>query len=64
MSETILIWLENLYLDAITEAEVALSNERLWEKGYTGKDPNPHTENIITLVEYIGVLEEKLEELE
>lgn len=64
MSETIVIWLERLYLDALEEAEITLANERLWEKGYAGSAPNPHTENIITLVEYIGVLEEKLDELQ
>lgn len=49
-------WLNNLYTEAIEEAEQSLSNERLWEKGYDGEDANPHTENIETLNQYISVL--------
>lgn len=49
-------WLNNLYTEAIEEAEQSLSNERLWEKGYDGEDTNPHTENIETLNQYISVL--------
>lgn len=38
----------------ITEIEGTISNERLWEKGYDGKEPiNPHSQNIITLTEYL-----------
>lgn len=49
-------WLNNLYTEAIEEAEQSLSNERIWEKGYDGEDTNPHTENIETLNQYISVL--------
>lgn len=55
INETIQEWLNNLYTEAIEEAEQSLSNERLWEKGYDGED-NPHTENIKTLEQYISVL--------
>lgn len=63
MNETIKIWLENLYADAIEEAKGTIENERIWELGYDGDEPNPHTENIEVLEEYIATLEEKLEEL-
>lgn len=63
MHETIKIWLENLYANAIKEARGTIKNERMWEVGYDGEEPNPHTENIEVLGEYIDVLKEKLEEL-
>lgn len=64
MNETVAIWLSNLYEDAIAEAKASIKNEHIWELGYDGEEPNPHTENIELLKEYIEVLEEKLEELE
>lgn len=65
MSETVKIWLEELYKKEIKEVEEAIKNEHLWELGYDGDEPiNPHTENIIVLREYIEVLENRLEELE
>ena len=64
MNETVKIWLEELYKNVIEEAKVTISNEHLWELGYDGNEPvNPHTENIIALIEYIKVLEAKLAEL-
>lgn len=63
MNETIRIWLENLYQNEIEEIKGAISNERIWERGYYGEEPNPHTENIEVLTEYLETLEEKLEEL-
>lgn len=48
----------------IEDAKGTISNEHIWELGYDGNEPlNPHTENIAVLMEYIEVLEEKLEEL-
>jgi hypothetical protein len=48
----------------IEDAKGTISNEHMWELGYDGNLPfNPHTENIAVLMEYIEVLEEKLEEL-
>ena len=64
MSEIVRIWLENLYNDALVEANGAIENEHLWELGYDGDEPNPHTENIENLKEYISILEEKLYELD
>lgn len=64
MNELVKIWLEELYTNAIEETKDTIKNERMWELGYNGKEPvNPHTENIRVLEEYIGVLEEKLQEL-
>ena len=68
MNETVKIWLEELgnptkeeIKAEIEEIKGTISNERLWEKGYDGKKPfNPHTENIMTLMEYLEVLEEML----
>ena len=64
MNEMVKIWLEELYKKEIEDAKGTISNEHLWELGYDGNGPvNPHTENIAVLMEYIEVLEEKLEEL-
>ncbi len=56
LNPTVQEWLNNLYTEAIEEAEQSLSNERLWEKGYDGEEDNPHTENIETIQQYISVL--------
>ena len=63
MNKTVKFWLENLYRDAIEKARGTISNEHLWELGYDGEEPNPHSGNIVLLHEYIDVLEEKLSEL-
>ena len=45
----------------IEEIKGSLSNERLWEKGYDGDESfNPHTESIMTLEEYLKLLEEHI----
>lgn len=54
--EVIGTWLERLYDEAISEAKADIANERLWELGYTGEEPNPHTQNITTKTKYIEVL--------
>lgn len=63
MNETVRFWLENLYKDAIKQAEGTIDNERIWELGYDGEEPNPHTGNIEILAEYIDVLNGKIKEL-
>lgn len=63
MNEMVKFWFENLYKNEIKNAKGTISNEHLWELGYDGEEPNPHTGNIEILHEYIEALEEKLEEL-
>jgi hypothetical protein len=63
MNETVKTWFEELYKNEIEEIKGTISNEHLWELGYDGEEPNPHTENIEVLEEYLERLEEKLEEL-
>lgn len=63
MDETIKIWLKRLYKKEIAEIEGTIENERLWELGYNGKAPNPHTYNIVVLNEYIEILKERINEL-
>lgn len=67
MNETVKIWLEELdnstkekIKTEIEEVKGTISNEHLWELGYDGQEPNPHTENIMVLMEYLEVLEEML----
>lgn len=56
LDPTVQEWLNNLYTEAIEEAEQTIRNERIWERDYDGEDTNPHTENIETLNQYISVL--------
>ena len=63
MNETVKIWLEELYTKEVEEVKGTIENEHLWELGYDGDEPNPHTENIEVLEEYLEYLEEKLKEL-
>ena len=62
-SETIKFWLEQLYDQEIKGAYGTISNEHIWEIGYDGEEPNPHTENIKQLQEYIRVLDKLKGEL-
>lgn len=64
MRETVKIWLIHLYEKEIIESRDTLSNEHIWELGYDGEEPNPHTNNIADIQEYITVLEEKIRELQ
>lgn len=41
----------------IREVQGTISNERIWELGYNGKEPNPHTQNIALLLVKLGRLE-------
>lgn len=58
MNEIIKEWLKQLYEQAIADAKINISNNHLWELGYNGEEPNPHTEAIELLKEYIEVLKE------
>ena len=63
MNETVRIWFEELYIKEIEEVKGTIKNEHIWELSYDGEEPNPHTENIEVLEEYLERLEEKLAEL-
>lgn len=63
MNETVKIWFEEFYKKEIEEIKGTISNEHIWELGYDGEEPNPYTENIEMLQEYLELLEEKLEEI-
>ena len=63
MNEIVKVWLEELYSKEIAEIKGAIENEHIWELGYNGEEPNPHTENIEVLKEYLEVLEGKLGEV-
>lgn len=63
MNETVKIWFEELYKKEIEKIKGTISNEHIWELGYDGEEPNPYTENIEMLQEYLELLEEKLEEI-
>lgn len=71
MNETVKIWIKELgdptieeLKTEIKEVKGTISNEHLWELGYNGLKPNPHTENIQTLEEYLELLEEMLKNKE
>ena len=72
MNETVKIWLEELgnptkeeIIEEIEEVKSTIGNEHLCELGYNGEEPwNPHTENIMILMEYLEVLEEMLDNKE
>lgn len=36
---------------------IMISNEHLWELGYTGSEPNPHSGNIAIYMQYLDALE-------
>ena len=68
-SETVKIWLEDLFQDALNENRETISNERLWQKGNIASKTDryeyfPLTENIETLTEYQNILENTLEQLQ
>ena len=61
--------LEELTVDEIRaeleEVQGTISNEHLWELGYDGEEPlNPHTDNIMTLMEYLELLNKMLADKE
>lgn len=63
MDEAIRQWLFDMYTKEVDEAKGTILNERVWELGYNGEVPNPHTENIARLNAYIGILEDKIKEV-
>lgn len=48
--------LNALFDKEIVEIRHTISNESLWEAGYDGDRPNPHTGNIAFLYSYLGLL--------
>ena len=42
--------------EEIDEIKGAISNEHTWEFGYDGEEPNPHSQNIISLNEELDFL--------
>lgn len=48
--------LNGLFDKEIAEVKGTISNESLWEAGYNGDPPNPHTGNIAFLYRYLGLL--------
>lgn len=56
-NEMINIWWNRMIDKEIDQIKGSISNERGCEKGYSGDEPNPHTQNIITLTEYLSILE-------
>lgn len=61
--EIICEWLKMMYEAEIEEAKEDIRNQRLWEIGYDGVEPNPHTENIARLLNYIEVLNGLIEKI-
>ena len=56
-NEMINIWWNRMIDEEIDQIKGTINNERLAEKGYSGDELNPHTQNIVTLVEYLSLLE-------
>lgn len=54
--------LEDLINSELKDLDNALDNEHVWEFGYEGDDPNPHTDNIEKLFAYRDVLYEIVDE--
>lgn len=50
-------WLDDLLDGAIQETNAQLSNEHIWELGYSGEEPNPHAQNIANLSRYKELLQ-------
>lgn len=59
LTDNIRTWLDNLYDEAIIEANKTLGNERIWQKGSsTDEEIQIHEDNIREQERYISVLEE------
>ena len=56
-------WMILMYQNELEETLGEISNQKMWEAGYEGEEPNPHTEHIANLVEYMDILKEKMKEL-
>ena len=57
LSEDCKLRIINMLDKEINEIPDTIKNEHLWELGYDGEDPNPHTQNIENLKEYRKRLE-------
>lgn len=55
--EMISCWLIDLYRETIENTKCNISNSRLWEKSYSGEEPNPYTQHIANLEAYIKKLD-------
>lgn len=47
-----------LFEGEIAAVGMTISNEHLWELGYSGDEPNPHSGNIVMYMQYLDVLEQ------
>ena len=56
--------LEDLIKNELKEINGTISNEHIWELGYEGDEPNPHTDNIEKLIAYRDVLYKIADEYE
>lgn len=64
MSETVRIWLTDLFEKEIKDAEVDISNNELWVKGSnTQEEESGFLQNIEDIKEYKAVLEQMLAEV-
>ena len=66
MTETMKIWLKQLYLDAAEEHRSAASNEHLWALGSTGEDAAQHeyyAEENMAFAEILEDMADKIEEV-
>lgn len=44
--------LEELFAAELQDTLGSIENEKLWELGYDGEEPNPHTQNLANLRAY------------
>lgn len=51
-----------LFDGEIAVVGMTISNEHLWELGYVGDEPNPHSGNIVMYMQYLNVLEQLKEQ--
>ena len=51
-----------LFDGEIAVVRMTVSNEHLWELGYDGDEPNPHSGNIVMYMQYLNVLEQLKEQ--
>ena len=63
-TDNIRAWLETLYGEAIIEANKAIGNERIWQKGAsTDEEIQMHEDNIAEQERYIAVLEDLIDHI-
>ena len=44
--------LEEVFAAELQDTLGSIENEKLWELGYDGEEPNPHTQNLVNLEAY------------